>query len=45
MACFWIPHATPGVQTLNVELDWKTGVAAKDWGEIAKKDKLDVREL
>lgn len=41
MACFWIPHASPGVQTLTVDLDWKTGVAAKDWGSIAKKDKLD----
>jgi len=27
---------------LQVDLDWKTGVAAKDWGNIAKKEKLDV---
>jgi len=26
----------------QVDLDWKTGVAAKDWGSIAKKEKLDV---
>eukprot|EP00271_Cylindrocystis_brebissonii_P006335 TRINITY_DN19070_c0_g1_i1.p1 TRINITY_DN19070_c0_g1~~TRINITY_DN19070_c0_g1_i1.p1 ORF type:complete len:211 (-),score=56.45 TRINITY_DN19070_c0_g1_i1:466-1098(-) len=45
MACFWIPHATPGVHKLQVELDWKTGVAAKDWASIAKKDKLDDMTL
>lgn len=30
---------------LQVDLDWKTGVAAKDWGNIAKKEKLDVSLL
>jgi hypothetical protein len=41
MACFWLLNAPP-TATLNVALDWKTGVAAKDWSSIAKKDKLDV---
>ena len=41
MACFWLLNA-PHTASLNVALDWKTGVAAKDWASIAKKDKLDV---
>ena len=44
MACFWIPHAAPGVQALAVNLEWKTGVAAKDWSSIAKKEQLDVSQ-
>eukprot|EP00271_Cylindrocystis_brebissonii_P015129 TRINITY_DN37181_c0_g1_i1.p1 TRINITY_DN37181_c0_g1~~TRINITY_DN37181_c0_g1_i1.p1 ORF type:complete len:210 (-),score=34.39 TRINITY_DN37181_c0_g1_i1:198-827(-) len=42
MACFWIPHAMPGVQKAKVDLDWKKGVAAQDWASVAKKDKLDT---
>lgn len=42
MVCFWIQHGTMGTY-LNVDLDWKTGVAAKDWAGVAKKEKLDVR--
>lgn len=41
MACFWMQGAGPNTN-INVALDWKTGVAAKDWASIAKKDKLDV---
>lgn len=41
MACFWLTNASPNA-VINVALDWKTGVAAKDWASIAKKDKLDV---
>ena len=41
MACFWLLNAPPNA-VANVALDWKTGVAAKDWASIAKKDKLDV---
>lgn len=32
----------PATAVANVALDWKTGVHAKDWASIAKKDKLDV---
>lgn len=42
MACFWLPVDHPADQNeVQVELEWKIGVAAKDWGKIAKKDKLD----
>jgi len=42
MACFWLPNAPPNVN-VNLALDWKTGVSAKDWASIAKKDKLEVQ--
>eukprot|EP00475_Leptophrys_vorax_P023680 TRINITY_DN3245_c0_g3_i1.p1 TRINITY_DN3245_c0_g3~~TRINITY_DN3245_c0_g3_i1.p1 ORF type:complete len:214 (-),score=23.80 TRINITY_DN3245_c0_g3_i1:251-892(-) len=41
LACFWMPHATPGVHSIEIDLEWKIGVAAVDWQSIAKKDKLD----
>jgi predicted outer membrane lipoprotein len=41
MVCFWFQHASLGT-TINVDLDWKVGVAAKDWADVAKKEKLDV---
>eukprot|EP00245_Coleochaete_scutata_P005631 TRINITY_DN192_c0_g1_i1.p1 TRINITY_DN192_c0_g1~~TRINITY_DN192_c0_g1_i1.p1 ORF type:complete len:166 (-),score=36.87 TRINITY_DN192_c0_g1_i1:77-574(-) len=46
MACFWItPTASsPGV-SMTMQLDWKTGVQAKDWNQIAKKEKLEGIEL
>jgi len=42
MACFWLQNAPPNVN-VNLALDWKTGVSAKDWSSIAKKDKLEVQ--
>ncbi|KAL9225959.1 hypothetical protein vseg_001828 [Gypsophila vaccaria] len=44
MACFWSSEHNPPV-TLTVDFDWKTGVAAKDWGSVAKKGSIDVMEL
>jgi len=41
MACFWAAEHQPPV-TVTVDFDWKTGVAAKDWGEVAKKGSIDV---
>ncbi len=41
MACFWLQNAPPNAN-VNLALDWKTGVGAKDWASIAKKDKLEV---
>ncbi|XP_068642877.1 transmembrane emp24 domain-containing protein p24delta9-like [Aristolochia californica] len=43
-ACFWAPEHKPAA-TITVEFDWKTGVAAKDWSNVAKKGKIDVMEL
>ncbi|XP_034906686.1 transmembrane emp24 domain-containing protein p24delta9 [Populus alba] len=44
MACFWAADHKPAV-TLNIDFDWKTGVAAKDWTNVAKKGSVDVMEL
>ncbi|KAM1741292.1 hypothetical protein ACFX12_011431 [Malus domestica] len=44
MACFWAPDFKPQT-TLTIEFDWKTGVAAKDWSNVAKKGTVDVMEL
>lgn len=43
MVCFWAPHHKPSI-TLAVELDWKSGVAAKsmEWSNLAKKGQLEV---
>lgn len=44
MACFWVLDHKPPL-TLTIDLDWKTGVAAKDWSNVAKKGQVDVMEL
>jgi len=41
MTCFWALDQTPAT-TLTVDFDWKTGVAAKDWSNVAKKGQVDV---
>lgn len=41
MACFFAPDHQPPI-TLTVDFDWKTGVAAKDWSNVAKKGQVDV---
>ncbi|KAJ9709378.1 hypothetical protein PVL29_001040 [Vitis rotundifolia] len=44
MACFWVVDHKPPL-TLTIDFDWKTGVAAKDWSNVAKKGQVDVMEL
>ncbi|KAF4396771.1 hypothetical protein F8388_004739 [Cannabis sativa] len=41
MACFFAPDHNPQI-TFSVDFDWKTGVAAKDWSNVAKKGSVDV---
>ncbi|CAD6245465.1 unnamed protein product [Miscanthus lutarioriparius] len=40
LACFWTETLEKGM-VVNLNLDWRTGIAAKDWDSIAKKEKLD----
>ncbi|KAJ1268810.1 hypothetical protein BS78_07G162400 [Paspalum vaginatum] len=40
LACFWAESLEQGM-VINLNLDWRIGVAAKDWDSIAKKEKLD----
>nr|CAB3467429.1 unnamed protein product [Digitaria exilis] len=44
LACFWIDSAEKGSGT-SLNLDWKIGIAAKDWDTIAKKEKIEGVEL
>lgn len=41
MACFWAPDHKPEL-TLSVEFEWKSGIEAKDWTNVAKKGSVDV---
>lgn len=41
LSCFWSPDHKPAV-TVTVEFDWKTGVAARDWPNVAKKGQVEV---
>jgi hypothetical protein len=44
MACFtMVGEKQEG--TASISLDWKTGISAKDWDSVAKKDKIEGVEL
>ncbi|XP_074329129.1 transmembrane emp24 domain-containing protein p24delta9-like isoform X2 [Apium graveolens] len=40
MACFWAVDQTPPA-SLTIDFDWKSGVATKDWSNVAKKGSVD----
>ncbi|KAL5558386.1 hypothetical protein UlMin_034597 [Ulmus minor] len=44
LACFWLDSKSD-VSNASVSLDWKTGIAAKDWDSVAKKEKIEGVEL
>jgi len=41
-ACFWMVSKHKEEATLSLE--WKTGIAAKDWESVAKKEKIEVNQ-
>lgn len=41
LACFWMNSDLPVTKGATVGLDWKTGIFAKDWESVAKKEKLE----
>ncbi|KAL3751579.1 hypothetical protein ACJRO7_012416 [Eucalyptus globulus] len=43
-ACFWAPDHNPQA-TMTVDFDWRTGMATKDWSNVAKKGQVDGMEL
>ncbi|KAM7265526.1 hypothetical protein ACFE04_003209 [Oxalis oulophora] len=45
LACFWLDQQKQGTGDINVNLDWKTGIAAKDWESVARKEKIEGVEL
>jgi len=42
LACFWIDGHNEGDKDISVSLSWKTGVAAKDWESVARREKIEV---
>ncbi|CAM8922236.1 unnamed protein product [Rhodiola kirilowii] len=43
-ACFWAPDHKPEF-TISVDFEWKSGMEAKDWTNVAKKGSVDAMEL
>ncbi|KAG8364079.1 hypothetical protein BUALT_Bualt19G0089000 [Buddleja alternifolia] len=44
LACFWVDgHHSGG--DLSINMEWKTGIAAKDWESVARKEKIEGVEL
>lgn len=41
MACFFAVDHQPSLK-IPIEFDWRSGVAAKDWNNVAKKGSVDV---
>ncbi|KAK4777634.1 hypothetical protein SAY87_017821 [Trapa incisa] len=44
LACFWIDSHYKGSE-VNLNLEWKIGIAAKDWESVAKKENVEGVEL
>ncbi|KAK5837325.1 hypothetical protein PVK06_013135 [Gossypium arboreum] len=45
LACFWTDSHTRGAGEVSVNIEWKTGIAAKDWESVARKEKIEGVEL
>ncbi|KAG4194262.1 Transmembrane emp24 domain-containing 10 [Gossypium arboreum] len=45
LACFWKDGSFQKDSELTLGVDWKTGIAAKDWESVAKKEKIEGVEL
>ncbi|XP_059299142.1 transmembrane emp24 domain-containing protein p24delta3-like [Lycium ferocissimum] len=45
LACFMMSNHIPGSKSVTVGLRWRTGIDAKDWDSVAKKEKIDGVEL
>ncbi|KAL8035503.1 hypothetical protein ABFX02_12G100800 [Erythranthe guttata] len=44
MACFFAADSKPST-SITIDFDWKSGVAAKDWTNVAKKGSVELMEL
>ncbi|CAE5958200.1 unnamed protein product [Arabidopsis lyrata] len=45
LACFSIDSTHPLANPITLGVDWKMGIAAKDWDSVAKKEKIEGVEL
>ncbi|KAK6131880.1 hypothetical protein DH2020_034381 [Rehmannia glutinosa] len=41
LACFWVDGHNPGGGDVSLNIDWRTGIAAKDWDSVARKEKIE----
>ncbi|CAA6659420.1 unnamed protein product [Spirodela intermedia] len=44
LGCFWV-ESNPHNIKVSVNIDWRTGIAAKDWESVAKQEKIEGVEL
>lgn len=43
LSCFWLTdHKHEAGVEISVNLDWRNGIAAKDWESVARKEKIEV---
>lgn len=42
LACFWLDGQHQGGESTSISLDWRTGIAARDWESVARKEKIEV---
>ncbi|XP_027160349.1 transmembrane emp24 domain-containing protein p24delta3-like [Coffea eugenioides] len=45
LACFWLVEHNSVKGDVSINIDWKTGIAAKDWESVARKEKIEGVEL
>ncbi|XP_075488954.1 transmembrane emp24 domain-containing protein p24delta3-like [Primulina tabacum] len=45
LACFWIDGHYSGSGDISINIDWKMGIAAKDWKSVARKENIEGVEL
>lgn len=45
LACFWVDGHNSGGKDVSVNLEWRTGISAKDWESVARKEKIQGVEL
>ncbi|KAL3638159.1 hypothetical protein CASFOL_018029 [Castilleja foliolosa] len=45
LTCFWVDGQNHGGGDVSLNIDWKTGIAAKDWDSVARKEKIEGVEL
>ncbi|KAA8536535.1 hypothetical protein F0562_029013 [Nyssa sinensis] len=45
LTCFWVDGHHSGSGDVSLNLEWRTGIAAKDWESVARKEKIEGVEL
>ncbi|KAI5661524.1 hypothetical protein M9H77_20847 [Catharanthus roseus] len=45
LACFWVDGHNSRTGDVSINIDWKTGISAKDWDSVARKEKIEGVEL